>query len=321
MIGKDSNVLIDEFLCLIKKLEIKEQINLLQTTNETIKDKLRIEDEIIENKKKRKASKKSIKDPIEAEKNVCNWLLTQDPEKNDKSDKKSNAEIKPKTIKRENAGLNLDQLLSSYKEDLNNQEGMRPLLVFSDDEEEGEEIHQPSISKQEENLKVEDMEIDNSPKLQKKSERKGAQEIEHTDISTGEKGQNEDEGVDAAKGLILPLMMVRDNFLNASPFKFKSYFDKSLAGQGQNWNKVQDAIKDAAETKVKKRRATVQHTPHFWDEINEDNADKKPRTYSIRPGLQKGPEIKHKDQAMRMLGIGSIMTETGARPVRDRMED
>ena len=203
MIARDSNVLIDEFLCLIKKLEIKEQINLLQTTNETIKDKLRIEDEIIETKKKRKTSKKSIKNPIEAEKNVSQWLLSQDPEKTDKVDQVSNADTKPKIRKRENGGLNLDQLLSSYKEDLTNEEGLKPLVVFSDDED--EESPGPSVAKQKENLKIENMEIDNSPKLQKKSNGDVAEKIKQTEVSTAE---NEDEGVEAAKGMILPLMMV-----------------------------------------------------------------------------------------------------------------
>ena len=212
---QDSQLLIDEFLCLIERLEIREKIRLLEDTNQSIKDKLKNNNDYgfktPKNKRKHSRKGKSLilsslylcifaEPPVVAEEKVSSWLLNQAKtnDENEDAKKKNNPLIPQK--KRKPEGLNLDSLLNSYKEGLNGKDSELPsLLVLSDDED--DEGDKKTVKKDlEENMDDEPTMMDTSGSVKDEKTEK--------EKNVSKEEMDKDQNVEAAKGLILPLMMV-----------------------------------------------------------------------------------------------------------------
>ena len=121
---------------------------------------------------------------------------------------------------------------------------------------------------------------------------------------------------------------------------------QTLAGQDQGFEAVQKVLQSAVveqqqqqqqqqpkpQTRKKRKQTTAAApAPHFWDNIVQKDEESKNQTFHQRWGNHrditirkhlfgrgdqvKGPAIKHKDQAMRVLGLGAQMTDMGVKAV------
>ena len=123
---------------------------------------------------------------------------------------------------------------------------------------------------------------------------------------------------------------------------------QTLAGQDQGFEAVQKVLQSAVVEQQQQQQQQQQHpkpqtrkkrkqttaaapAPHFWDNIVQKDEESKNQTFHQRWGNRKdisickhlfgrgdqvkGPAIKHKDQAMRVLGLGAQMTDMGVKAV------
>ena len=228
-IEEKRNSLLKDFKKRLRELRLIHQIDLLEDVIGKIKEinmnnaKEKNAQRHIKHRKKSSLKKDlaSKKEQNDSNKNVMKWLDTLQDDQDfidadrketpkleaEKSKKKTNKETIPTP-----ESLNIDNLLTSYKNAEKKDEPLPPLIVFSDEEEEEEE----EICEQNEDLNnnldkdTKDLEIDKKVSTIKEM-LKGTIDNEGTvlDETNPEEGSNDEVSEEDNKAAIVPLMMVR----------------------------------------------------------------------------------------------------------------
>ena len=226
-IEEKRNSLLKDFKKRLRELRLIHQIDLLEDVIGKIKEinmnntKEKNAQRHIKHRKKSSLKKDiaSKKEQNDSNKNVMKWLDTLQDDQDfidadrketpkleaEKSKKKTNKETIPTP-----EALNIDNLLTSYKNAEKKDEPLPPLIVFSDEEEEEEEI-----CEQNEDLNnnldkdTRDLEIDKKVSTIKEM-LKGTLDNEGTvlDETNPEEGTNDEVIEEDNKAAIVPLMMV-----------------------------------------------------------------------------------------------------------------
>ena len=223
-IEEKGNSLLKEFKRSLRDLRLIQQIDLLEENLSKIKDitmnsisKEKNTQRLVTKRKKAIIKKENSKkkELNDTNKNVMKWLdtLQDDADFIDKDirDTPIFQEEKNKQIvssSKTPESLNIDSLLSSYKHFENKDEPLPPLIVFSDEEEDDEDVG--DANEDENNNGKEDSEIDKKVSKIKEILKNN---IGNDRTSSEERDpevevDNKDEKDEAAKTTIIPLMMV-----------------------------------------------------------------------------------------------------------------
>ena len=80
--------------------------------------------------------------------------------------------------------------------------------------------------------------------------------------------------------------------------------------EGELQSNIKNQVRKTKNEPPKPKKRKEKYPAHFWDEIVENSDAGKARTKSFRNLSEStGTDIKHKDQAMRLLGMGIQMTQ------------
>ena len=229
-IEEKRNSLLKDFKKSLRELRLIHQIDLLEDVIRKIKEinmnnsKEKNAQRLLKHRKKSSLKKDiaSKKEQNDANKNVMKWLDTikddhdiievgryETPKLEIEKNKKK---INKETIQPPAEALNIDNLLSSYKNAERKDEPLPPLIVFSDEEEEDEDENEGKISDNNEDLNNnfdKDLELEEKVSTIKEMLKETiGDDRAVADESSPEEGRNVDVLEEDNKGTIVPLMMV-----------------------------------------------------------------------------------------------------------------
>lgn len=226
-IEEKRNSLLKDFKKSLRELRLIHQIDLLEDVIRKIKEinmnntKEKNAQRHIKHRKKSSLKKDiaSKKEQNDSNKNVMKWLDTlQDDQDFIDADRyetpKVEVEKSKKTKNKETIptpeALNIDNLLTSYKNAEKKDEPLPPLIVFSDEEDEVEDEGKISDHKEDLNNNLDkDLEIDKKVSTIKEMLKETiGNEREVFDETSPEEGRNDEVVEEENKAAIVPLMMV-----------------------------------------------------------------------------------------------------------------